>query len=279
MQMPIVLDGKILALKMEKEMRERVLTLKEKGCNPALATIVVGNNPASQMYVKMKEKACERVGIICVPYKYPERIQQIVIEGKIQALNVSENIHGILLQHPVPPHLDEYALFNEISSEKDVDGVTAVSFGRMAFKRDGFRPATPYGIMKLLKDYHIDVRGFHAVVVGAGPILGKPLALMLENEGATVTLCNANTEDFIVEGLVRSAGIIVGACGVAGLIKAEWLTWNPIMIDTGYENGKGDFELGSYERSSYFTPVPGGVGPMTVATLLWQTIKAAKENL
>lgn len=269
-----VLGGKNLAEQIESDLKTQVASMD---CIPTLVTCLVGDNPPSKMYIKMKAKACERIGIICHQAYFPTDTPQEVIEYRIRAYNCNPLVHGILLQHPVPAHYDERALFDAISVEKDVDGVSAESFIRLTYKRPGFKPATPYGIMKLLKHYKIRVKGNLVVVVGVGPILGKPLALMFENDGATVVLCNIHTHERVLRNVVREANIVVGACGVPGRIKAEWIDYTQILIDAGYKGGKGDIEPEAWENSYAYTPVPNGVGPLTISTLLSQTVDAARK--
>ena len=268
------LNGRALATQIEETLKEEVDSME---CVPTLVTLLVGDNPSSQMYIKMKVKACKRIGVRCLRTDFPTDTPQENIEAVIGYYNNNPDVHGILLQHPVPRHYDERALFDMIAVEKDVDGVSAESFTRLAYKRPGFKPATPYGIMKLLKYYNFNVTGNLIVIVGAGPILGKPLALMLENERATPILCNRYTGSDNLEKLIRRAHIVVGACGVPGRIKADWINDTQILIDTGYQDGKGDIEPKAWERSLCFTPVPNGVGPLTIVTLLSQTIEACRK--
>lgn len=269
-----VLDGKSLAEQIETDLKTQVASLDYI---PTLVTMLVGNNPSSQMYIKMKVKACERIGIQCIQEFFPEEdIPQHIVEGRIRTYNYNPTVHGILLQHPVPNHLDERSLFDTIAVEKDVDGVSAESFTRLAYKRPGFKPATPYGIMKLLKYYNISVCGKVACVVGCSSILGKPLSLMLENDGCTTIMCNKFTCNGSLKRLAQQSDIIIGACGVPSRIPSSWIDTTKIIIDCGYP--KSDFEQGVGEKSQAFTPHKGGVGPLTIATLLTQVVESAKRG-
>ena len=275
---PIVLDGKTLAKSIEESLKPRVKTIKEKtGITPILATILVGNDPASATYVKMKGNACQRVGMQSRKIEMPESTTTQELLDVINNLNNDPNIHGILLQHPVPKHIDERLCFDSIFLNKDVDGVTCLGFGKMAMGEQAFGCATPAGIISLLEHYKIQISGKHAVVVGRSPILGKPMAMMLLNKNATVTICHSKTKD--LPSIVRLADIIVGAVGIPEFIKAEWIKEKAIIIDAGYHpGGIGDVELKLAAPKSYaYTPVPGGVGPMTIATLIRQCVEAAEK--
>jgi len=274
----IVLDGKALAKNIEKELKERVSAVKlATGNTPVLATILVGDDPASATYVRMKGNACERVGMTSRKVILPETTTTEELLDAIRELNADPLVNGILLQHPVPPQIDERACFDEIALEKDVDGVTSLGFGRMAMGEPAFGSATPAGIMKILKHYDIALKGKHAVVVGRSPILGKPMAFMLLNEHATVTICHSRTLD--LPSLTRQADIIVGAVGIPEFIKADWIKKGAVVIDAGYNpGGVGDIELsGIVDSCTAYTPVPGGVGPMTIATLIMQTVESAEK--
>jgi methylenetetrahydrofolate dehydrogenase (NADP+)/methenyltetrahydrofolate cyclohydrolase len=273
----IVLDGKALAKQLESELPARVARLVPRlGRPPALATILVGDDPASATYVRMKGNACKRAGMESVQVFLDNDITQERLVGEIERLNRDPVVSGILLQHPIPPHLDEREAFDTIRVEKDVDGVTSVGFGRMALGRHAFASATPGGIMRLLRHHRIDVAGKHAVVVGRSPILGKPMAHLLLNANATVTICHSRTQD--LPGLVAQADIVVGAVGKPEFIKGAWIKDGAVVIDAGYHPTKvGDIELSAViDRSSAYTPVPGGVGPMTIQMLLEQTLEAAE---
>ena len=278
--MTIILDGKSLAKSTEEEISKRVELVKNKtGITPILATILVGEDPASATYVKMKGNACERVGMGSLKIELPESTTTEDLLLEIAKLNQDPNIHGILLQHPVPKHIEERKCFDAIDLAKDVDGVTCLGFGRMSMGENAYGSCTPEGIMRLLKHYKISLQGRHAVVVGRSPILGKPMALMLLNENATVTICDSKTKN--LQQVIKQADLIVGAVGIPKFIKSEWIKDNAVVIDAGYHPEKcGDIELEDIkERSEAYTPVPGGVGPMTINTLILQTLIASEHLL
>ncbi|PCJ37969.1 MAG: bifunctional 5,10-methylene-tetrahydrofolate dehydrogenase/5,10-methylene-tetrahydrofolate cyclohydrolase [Cellvibrionales bacterium] len=276
----ILLDGKSLAQQSEAEISQRVDALKARnnGQAPILATILVGGDPASATYVRMKQNACKRVGMESMAIELGEATTTEELLAQITTLNDNPNCHGILLQHPVPPQIDERLCFDHIALSKDVDGVTCQGFGRMAMSEPAFGSATPQGIMRLLAAYDIPLSGKNAVVVGRSPILGKPMALMLLNEHATVTICHSRTNN--LADIVSRADIIVGAVGKPEFIKSEWIKDGAVVIDAGFHpGGLGDIDLsGLNERSSAYTPVPGGVGPMTINTLILQTLEAAEAQ-
>ena len=274
-----ILDGKKLASDSEKEILESVSVLKEKGIIPTLATILVGDNPASETYVRMKQETCKRVGMESLAINLPKETSTKELLLKIDELNNDKNIHGILLQHPVPNQINERECFERISIEKDVDGVTCLGFGRMSMDLSAYGSCTPAGIMRILEFYDVDISGMNAVVVGRSPILGKPMAMMLLNKNATVTICHSRTKE--LEDHVRNADLVVGAVGVPKLIKKEWLKKGAVVIDAGYHPEKcGDIDLdGIEEIASSYTPVPGGVGPMTINTLILNTMEAARKTL
>jgi methylenetetrahydrofolate dehydrogenase (NADP+)/methenyltetrahydrofolate cyclohydrolase len=275
-----VLDGKSLARQIEAELSARVLAIKARnnGIAPALATILVGDDPASATYVKMKGNACQRVGMESLRVVLPQTTTTHELIAEIDQLNANAQVQGILLQHPVPRQIDERACFDRIALEKDVDGVTVLGFGRMAMQQPAYGSATPAGIMGLLKHYGIDVSGKHAVVVGRSPILGKPIAMMLLNANATVTLCHSHTRE--LPKLIARADIVVGSLGKPQFIKGSWIRDGAVVVDAGYHpGGVGDIELpGVVDRCSAYTPVPGGVGPMTIATLMTHTVEAAEKQ-
>jgi methylenetetrahydrofolate dehydrogenase (NADP+)/methenyltetrahydrofolate cyclohydrolase len=277
----LVLDGKTLAKKTEAELSTRVAALKaaSNGATPILATILVGDDPASATYVKMKGNACERIGMKSVKVEMPASTSTEQLLEKIAELNSDENVHGILLQHPVPEQVDERRCFDAIDVEKDVDGVTCSGYGRMAMGVDAYGCATPKGIMRLIEAYGISVVGKHAVVVGRSPILGKPMAAMLLNANATVTICHSKTQNLAE--LVKLADIVVATVGRPEYIKATWIKDGAVVIDAGYHpGGVGDVELGPLvDRVEAYTPVPGGVGPMTINTLIVQTVEAGEKKL
>lgn len=274
-----ILDGKKLASDSEKEILESVSVLKEKGIIPTLATILVGDNPASETYVRMKQETCKRVGMESLAINLPKETSTEELLLKIDELNNDKNIHGILLQHPVPNQINERECFERISIEKDVDGVTCLGFGRMSMDLSAYGSCTPAGIMRILEFYDVDISGMNAVVVGRSPILGKPMAMMLLNKNATVTICHSRTKE--LEDHVRNADLVVGAVGVPKLIKKEWIKKGAVVIDAGYHPEKcGDIDLdGIEEIASSYTPVPGGVGPMTINTLILNTMEAARKTL
>lgn len=274
-----ILDGKKLASDSEKEILESVSVLKEKGIIPTLATILVGDDPASETYVRMKQETCKRVGMESLAINLPKETSTKELLLKIDELNNDKKIHGILLQHPVPNQINERECFERISIEKDVDGVTCLGFGRMSMDLSAYGSCTPAGIMRILEFYDVDISGMNAVVVGRSPILGKPMAMMLLNKNATVTICHSRTKE--LENHVRNADLVVGAVGVPKLIKKEWLKKGAVVIDAGYHPEKcGDIDLdGIEEIASSYTPVPGGVGPMTINTLILNTMEAARKTL
>jgi len=276
----ILLDGKSLAQQSEAEISQRVDALKARnnGQAPILATILVGGDPASATYVRMKQSACKRVGMESMAIELDEDTTTEELLAKITELNDNPNCHGILLQHPVPPQIDERLCFDQIALNKDVDGVTCQGFGRMAMSEPAYGSATPQGIMRLLAAYDIPLAGKDAVVIGRSPILGKPMALMLLNENATVTICHSQSKN--LADIVSRADIIVGAVGKPEFIKSTWIKDGAVVIDAGFHpGGIGDIDLsGLDERASAYTPVPGGVGPMTINTLILQTLEAAEAQ-
>lgn len=277
--MAIVLDGKMVAKTIENELKQRVQVLKDKGYTPVLATILVGDDPASATYVKMKGNACQRVGMQSLKVVLPKETTTQELLAKIDELNADDNVQGILLQHPVPAQIDERACFDRIALAKDVDGVTCLGFGKMAMSEQAYGSATPQGIMHLLEHYQIELAGKHAVVVGRSAILGKPMAMMLLNADCTVTICHSKTSDLASH--IKQADIVIGAVGVPELIKKSWIKQGAVVIDAGFhptdDGGVGDIELDGIETvASSYTPVPGGVGPMTINTLIRQTLQAGE---
>tara|TARA_B100001540_G_scaffold3690_1_gene3362 strand:- start:180 stop:1013 length:834 start_codon:yes stop_codon:yes gene_type:complete len=277
--MTIVLDGKSLAKSTEEDIANRVKSLKEKrDITPVLATILVGSDPASATYVQMKGNACKRVGMDSIKIELSETTTTDELLEEINKLNENPDIHGILLQHPVPSQIDERKCFDAIDLSKDVDGVTCLGFGNMSMGEKAYGSCTPQGIMRLIKHHQIQVEGKNAVVVGRSPILGKPMAMMLLNENATVTICHSRTQD--LESIVKQADIIVGAVGIPQFIKSSWIKDDAVVIDAGYHPQKcGDIELTDIkDRSLAYTPVPGGVGPMTINTLILQTLESCENS-
>lgn len=275
-----VLDGKLCAKETEDRLKIQVAELKERtGGTPILATILVGADPASATYVKMKGNACRRVGMDSLAIELPDTTTTEELLNTIQDLNDNPDVHGILLQHPVPAQIDERLCFDAIAAHKDVDGVTCLGFGRMAMKEPAYGAATPAGIMRLLDAYKINLEGKHAVVVGRSPILGKPMAMMMLNANATVTICHSRTQN--LPELIKQADVVVGAVGRPEFIKAEWIKDGAIVVDAGYHpGGVGDIELAPLkDRVAALTPVPGGVGPMTINTLILQTLESGLKQL
>ena len=275
--MTLIMDGKSVAKETEEALKERVEKIKkERGYVPTLATILVGNDPASATYVKMKGNACERVGMKSLKVELPETTTTEELLDKIIDLNSNTEVSGILLQHPVPSQIDERKCFDAIDISKDVDGVTCLGFGNMSMEEKAFGSCTPQGIMRLLEYYELELEGKHAVVVGRSPILGKPMAMMLLNKNATVTICHSRTKE--LKEHIKNADIVVGAVGIPRFIEADWIKDGAIIIDAGYHPEQcGDIDLdGCSNRSLAYTPVPGGVGPMTINTLILQTIEACE---
>ena len=277
----VILDGKTLAQASESDLATRVAALKEQsgGRSPSLATILVGADPASATYVRMKQNACKRVGMDSITVELGQETTTEELLAKITELNNDPNCHGILLQHPVPPQIDERGCFDAIALEKDVDGVTCLGFGRMAMGEEAYGSATPQGIMRLLEANEVELAGKHAVVVGRSPILGKPMAMMLLNANATVTVCHSRTKG--LPAIIAQADIVVGAVGKPEFIQADWIKDGAVVVDAGYHpGGVGDIELAPLaDRVAALTPVPGGVGPMTINTLILQSVVAGEKKL
>jgi len=277
-----ILDGKKLSNKIKNEAKEEAIKLGEKNVTPGLAVVLVGNDPASAAYVGMKEKACEAVGIYSIVHKMPDTISQEKILEIIDMMNKNPNIDGILVQLPLPKHIDTTAILEAIDPIKDVDGFHPYNVGRVVAGLDGFIPATPYGVMELLKEYNIDPQGKNVCVVGASNIVGKPMATLLLNANATVDICHIYTKD--LKGHTKKADIICVGVGKINLITEEMVKEGAIVVDIGInkaDDGKlvGDVDYKNVSKKcSYITPVPGGVGPMTIAMLLQNTIKSAKQR-
>ena len=274
----IILDGKELSKISEESIKERVSKLSEKGIKPTLATVLVGNDPASETYVKMKRNTCARVGMESIAVELSETTSTEELLKTIHNLNDDKNVHGILLQHPVPSQIDERLCFDAIDISKDVDGVTCLGFGNMSMGIDAYGSCTPAGIIRLIEHYQIDVQGLNAVVVGRSPILGKPMSMMLLNLNATVTICHSRTQN--IENIIKNADLIVGAVGIPKFIKTDWIKKGAVVIDAGYHPEQcGDIDLNNIEEiASAYTPVPGGVGPMTINTLILQTLQSAEKD-
>jgi len=278
-----ILDGSATAKEIRAELAERVAKLKaERGITPRLSVILVGEDPASVTYTKMKKKACEAAGMLSDLIELPADSTQEQVKGVIAKLNADPTVHGIMVQHPVPSHLDELDILATVMVEKDVDGISALSLGKLVLGTADYISCTPQGIVTLLDKYDIPIKGKEVVVVGRSIILGKPVALALLERHATVTICHSRTQD--LPGVVRRADIVVAALGKAEFIKGDWIKEGAVVVDAGYNKVEGkdkdvgdvDYEAAA-ERASWITPVPGGVGPMTIAMLLAQTVKGAEK--
>ncbi len=277
-----ILDGKALSSKIRSQVKEDVVALQKDNITPGLAVVLVGADAASAAYVNMKSKACKEAGIYSIVHEMPDTISQENILEIITMMNNNPNIDGILVQLPLPAHVDTTAILEAIDPNKDVDGFHPYNVGRVVSGLDGFIPATPYGVMELLKEYNIDPKGKNVCVVGASDIVGKPMATLLLNANATVEICHIFTDDLKKHTL--NADIICVGVGVVNLIKEDMVKDDAIIVDIGInrlDSGKlvGDVDYDAVkDKCSYITPVPGGVGPMTIAMLLVNTIKAAKNR-
>jgi len=277
-----LIDGKSLSKKVQDYVKTEVETLKkEQGIVPGLAVVILGDDPASHVYVGMKEKACKNVGFYSIAHKMPDTITQNEIIEILTMMNNNPHIHGILLQLPLPPHIDTEKLLEVIDPKKDVDGFHAYNVGRMVNKLESFVACTPLGVMKMFEEYKIDLKGKDVVVVGASNIVGKPMASLLLNADATVTVTHVHTKDLAAH--TRKADIVIVGVGIPNLIKEDMVKDGAIVIDIGInrlESGKlvGDVDFEAVApKCSYITPVPGGVGPMTIAMLLENTLKSAQN--
>ena len=288
--MATILDGKKLSDTIKSEIGKEVKKLTESShFPPGLAVIIVGNNPASKTYVSSKKKACAATGIYSIEIALDESISQEKLIEEINKLNNDEKINGILLQLPLPKHLDEHAALEAINPEKDVDGFHPINVGKLYIGLDTFVPCTPKGIMELLKRYEVTIAGKNAVVIGRSNIVGKPIAALLMKENATVTIAHSKTQN--LPELVKTADIVVAAIGKPNYVKGEWIKEGAVVVDVGINSVDdpsspkgyrlvGDVEFDEAEkRASYITPVPGGVGPMTIAMLLSNTLKARQKNI
>ena len=278
----LLLDGKRVAQQIRESLKARVATLQQRGITPCLAVMLVGEDPASHTYVRTKAKACESVGIRSMVRHFPTSVSQAELEAQLEAWNADPSVHGVLIQHPVPKPLDEAALLRQLDPRKDVDGITPHSLGALVAGEPAFGACTPLGIITLLDAYKIPIEGKHAVVVGRSVILGKPMALMLLNRHATVTICHSRTRD--LASFTRQADILVAAVGKPEFITGAMLKPGAVVIDAGYNRVEGrtgdvgDVHVESAAPvASAITPVPGGVGPMTVAMLLQNTVDAAER--
>jgi methylenetetrahydrofolate dehydrogenase (NADP+)/methenyltetrahydrofolate cyclohydrolase len=276
MNQPLILDGLKVADDVKLKLQGRISKLKEKGITPCLATVLVGDDSSSETYVRMKGNACEKLGIQSKRFHLPSETTTEQLIQCIEELNQDSNVDGILLQHPVPNHIDERAAFEAISIEKDVDGVTSYGFGQLAFGFGKYPCCTPAAIMTILDYYDLPIEGKHAVVVGRSPILGKPVSIMLLNRDATVTTCHSRTQNLAE--IVKQADIIVAAVGKPNFIQGDWIKEGTVILDAGYNEGNiGDVDYKAcFKKASAITPVPGGVGPVTISMLLKHTVDSAE---
>ena len=278
-----VIDGVALSKQLRQQISDRVQILKTLGIIPGLAVLLVGDNPASQVYVRNKIKACEETGFKSVLEQYPASLTEAELLQRVQALNLDASIHGILVQLPLPEHIDAQKVIEAISPAKDVDGFHVASAGALMVGQPGFWPCTPYGCMKMLESIGYTLRGKHAVVIGRSNIVGKPMALMLLHQHATVTICHSSTAD--LGQITRQADVLIAAVGKQNLVTADMVKPGAVVIDVGMNrNAEGklcgdvDYE-GVKQVAGWITPVPGGVGPMTITMLLMNTLKAAEHAL
>ena len=277
------IDGKRVAAAVRSEVRERVARLASHGVVPGLATVLVGDDPASRLYVGNKETACEEVGMRSFGHRLAASTGQAELLALVRELGRRRDVHGILVQLPLPPPLDARAVIETLPPEKDVDGLHPVNQGRLLAGEPGLRPCTPLGVLRLLDETGVVLKGAHAVVVGRSLLVGKPVALLLLEHHATVTVCHSRTVDLGAE--VGRADVLVAATGQAGLVRGAWIRPGAVVIDVGMNRGPdgklcGDVEFAAAcERAAHITPVPGGVGPMTVAMLLANTVSAAEQAL
>lgn len=281
--MAVIMDGKALSMKLKNAMKEEVEKLVSQGVNPCLAVIIVGDNPASKVYVNNKKKSCAELGIKSLEYALPEETTEEELLKIIDELNKNDEVDGILCQLPLPKHVTEKNIINSISPEKDVDAFHPENVGHIMIGDYTFLPCTPAGVMEILKEYNIDVAGKNCVVVGRSNIVGKPMTMLLLKENATVTVCHSRTDD--LASFTREADVLVSAVGKPNLITADMVKENAVVIDVAInrlENGKlcGDVDFENVkDKTSFITPVPGGVGPMTIATLMKNTVTAAKNKV
>jgi methylenetetrahydrofolate dehydrogenase (NADP+)/methenyltetrahydrofolate cyclohydrolase len=277
-----IIDGKLIAERMRETIAADTAALTAKGTIPGLAVVLVGEDPASRVYVSMKEKACEKAGIFSDEHKLSEQTTEAELLNLIDALNKDERIDGILVQLPLPGHIDESKVLEAISPKKDVDGFHPYNVGRLVTGNPLFQPCTPYGVMKMLEQTGVDLKGKEVVVVGRSNIVGKPVALMCLAEHATVTICHSRTKDLADQ--VRRADVVIAAVGRPEMIKGDWIKPGAVVIDVGVNRvgekklvGDVEFEAAK-ARASAITPVPGGVGPMTITMLLYNTVESAKRR-
>jgi len=274
----LILDGNAVANAVKDELKHRIADLKAKGITPCLATILVGDDPSSETYVRMKGNACARLGIDSKKIHLDKDTTTEELLDVINRLNEDKNVHGILLQHPVPHQIDERKAFEAIDIEKDVDGVTSFGYGQTALGFGKYPSCTPAAILKIMEYYHINASGKHAVVVGRSPILGKPVSALLLNQDATVTTCHSRTKDLASH--VKQADIIIAAVGKPNFIQGDWVKEGAVILDAGYNKGNiGDVDYDAcLEKASAITPVPGGVGPVTISMLLKHTVDSAERS-
>ncbi|UFS70383.1 bifunctional methylenetetrahydrofolate dehydrogenase/methenyltetrahydrofolate cyclohydrolase FolD [Geomonas sp. RF6] len=278
-----IIDGKAIAAKVRAQISAETARLKEAGVVPGLAVVLVGEDPASKVYVSMKEKACSDVGIYSDEYKLPAETTESELLALIEKLNKDDKIHGILVQLPLPKHINTEKVLEAISPEKDADGFHPYNVGRLVIGKPLFQPCTPYGVMVMLKEAGVDLSGKEVVVVGRSNIVGKPVAFMCLQQNATVTLCHSKTKDLPAK--VAHADVLIAAVGQPEMIKGEWIKEGAVVIDVGVNRvGEkklvGDVEFATAStRASAITPVPGGVGPMTITMLLYNTLEAAKRHM
>ena len=278
-----IIDGKELAKKVRLELKDEVEKLKkDENIHPKLAVIMVGSDPASQIYVRNKSKACDEIGIEFEEFLLDENTTQKELLDLIDRLNENEKVNGILLQSPIPKNLDINEAFRRISPEKDVDGFNPVNVGKLTLGQKGFVSCTPFGVIKMLEEYNIDIEGKNAVVLGRSNIVGKPMSQCLLNKNATVTICHSKTKN--INDITKNADIIVAAIGKKEFLKGDMVKEGAVVIDVGINRGedgklKGDVDFDEVsKKASYITPVPGGVGPMTIAMLMTNVVKAAKDQ-
>ena len=278
-----IIDGKELAKKVRLELKDEVEKLKkDENIHPKLAVIMVGSDPASQIYVRNKSKACDEIGIEFEEFLLDENTTQKELLDLIDRLNENEKVNGILLQSPIPKNLDINEAFRRISPEKDVDGFNPVNVGKLTLGQKGFISCTPFGVIKMLEEYNIDIEGKNAVVLGRSNIVGKPMSQCLLNKNATVTICHSKTKN--INDITKNADIIVAAIGKKEFVKGDMVKEGAVVIDVGINRGedgklKGDVDFDEVsKKASYITPVPGGVGPMTIAMLMTNVVKAAKDQ-
>lgn len=278
-----LINGKEISAKIRKELEQEVAELTAAGIKPGLAVILVGNNPASRTYVTSKQKSCKAIGMESLLIEMPEDVEEATLLAKIEELNNQDDIHGILVQLPLPAHISEQKVIETISHTKDVDGFHPINVGKMMIGQDTFLPCTPYGVMKMLEHEGIEISGKHAVIIGRSNIVGKPQGQLLLRENATVTYCHSKTPD--LASFTQKADILVAAIGKAKMITKDYVKQGAVVIDVGMnrdENNKlcGDVDFDDVvEKAGYITPVPGGVGPMTITMLLANTVKSARNVL